>query len=162
LARISTTTREILAVASVLGREASQADVAALGDLALDAVEAAAREGHLAGVLSPAGPGALAFSHVLLRDSLYDTLAPSRRARWHARAADGVGARGGPPALVVRHLLAAGESADAGRVARTVCRAAEAAVARHAADSAVEMIASARARLAGRLDEVTTLALDLA
>lgn len=124
---------------------------------------AAAREGHLAGVLSPAGSGALAFSHVLLRDSLYDALAPSRRALLHARAADRIEARGGPPALVARHLLAAGEeTADAGRVARTVCRAAEAAVARHAADSAVEMIASARARLAGRLDEVTTLALDLA
>ena len=162
LARISATTREILAMASVLGREASQADVAALGDLTLDDVEAASREGHLAGVLSPAGPDALAFSHVLLRDSLYDTLAPSRRALLHARAADRIEARGGPPALVARHLLAAGESADAGRVARTVCRAAEAAVARHAADSAVEMIASARARLAGRLDEITALALDLA
>jgi hypothetical protein len=162
LARISPSTRDVLATASVLGREAAQADVAALGDLTLDAVEAAVREGRLAGVLSPAGPGALSFSHVLLRDSLYDTLAPSRRALLHAHAADRFEARGGPPALVARHLLAAGEVADAGRVARTVCRAAEAAVARHAPDSAVEMIASARARLAGRLDEVTTLALDLA
>jgi hypothetical protein len=162
LARISATTREILAVASVLGREATQADVAALGDLMLDGVEAAAREGHLAGVLSPAGSDTLVFSHVLLRDSLYEALAASRRAFLHARAADRIEARGGPPALVARHLLAAGESADAGRVVRTVCRAAEAALARHAADSAIEMIASARARLAGRLDDVTMLALDLA
>ena len=162
LARISATTRRVLAVASVLGREASQEDVAALGDLTVDEVEAAAHEGELGGVLSPAGTGALAFSHVLLRDALYDTLAASRRALLHARAADRLEVRGGPPALVARHLLAAGESADAGRVARTVCRAAEAAVARHAADSAVEMIASARARLAGRVDEITTLALDLA
>jgi hypothetical protein len=162
LARLSAASREILAVASILGREASQTDVAAIGDLALDDVEAAAREGHLGGVLSPAGSGGLTFSHVLLRDSLYDTLAPSRRELLHARAAERIEARGGPPALVARHLLAAGESADAGRVARVVCRAAEAAIARHAADSAVELIATARTRLAGRLDEVTTLVLDLA
>lgn len=162
LARISPATREILAVASVLGREASRAEIAALGAVTLDELDAAAREGLVAGVLSPAGSEALAFSHLLLRDSLYDTLVPSRRGLLHVRAADGIEARGGPPALVARHLLAAGETADARRVALTVCRAAEAAVARHAADSAVEMIASARARLAGRLDDVTTLDLDLA
>jgi hypothetical protein len=162
LARISATTRQTLTVASVLGREASHADVAALGDLTLDEVEAAAREGQLAGVLSSARGGALAFSHVLLRDSLYDTLTPSRRALLHVRAADRIEPRGAPPALVARHLLAAGETADAARVAGAVCRAADAAVARHAADSAVEMIASARLRLAGRLDETTTLMLDLA
>ena len=162
LARISASTRETLAAASVLGREASHADVAALAGVTLDDVEAAAREGQLAGVLSTAGAGALSFSHVLLRDSLYEALAPSRRALLHARAADAIEARGGPPALVARHLLAAGEAADPGRVARTVCRAAEAAVARHAADSAVELMKAARARLAGRLDEATTLVLDLA
>lgn len=162
LARISTATREILGATSVLGREASHADVAALGDSPLDDVEHAAREGQLAGVLSPAGRSTLVFAHVLLRDSLYETLAPSRRAALHVRAADGIEARGGSPALVAQHLLAAGEAAEPGRVARTVCSAAEVAVTRHAADSAVEIIASARARLAGRLDGAMTLMLDLA
>src|SRR5262249_3225732 len=87
---------------------------------------------------------------------------PSRRALLHARAADRIEAQEGPPAIVAQHLLAAGEAADAGRVARTVCRAAEAAVARHAADSAVEMIASARAPRGGRIAEATALMPDLA
>jgi hypothetical protein len=162
LARISAATRETLAVASVLGREASAADIAALGGGSLDQVEAAAREGQVAGVLSPAKSGALVFSHMLLHDALYETLTPSRREPLHARAASIIEAQGGPLALVARHVLAAGEAADAAYVARTVCRAAEAAVARHAADSAALMIASARVRLAGRLDEATMLMLDLA
>ncbi len=161
-ARLSPKTREVLAVASVLGREASRGDVAALGDVTLDDVERAAREGQVAGVLSAVGGDALLFSHLLLRDSLYATLEPSRRARLHAGVADTIEARGGPPALAARHLLAAGQAADAGRVARTVCRAAEIAVARHAADSAVELLSRAQRQLAGRLDEVGTLALDLA
>ncbi len=162
LARLSAKARQTLAVASVLGREASHADVAALGGGTLDDVGAAAREGQVAGILSPAGRGALAFSHVLLRDQLYETLPPSHREHLHARAAERVEAQGGPPSLVARHLLAAGEAADAGRVARATCDAVEAAIVRQAADSAIELITSARARLAGRVDEATTLMLDLA
>jgi hypothetical protein len=161
LARISASTRETLAAASVLGRDASHADVALLTGVTLAEVEAAAREGQLAGVLSTAGSEALSFSHVLLRDSLYEALAPSRRALLHARAADAIEAQEGPPALVARHLLAAGEAADPGRVARSVCRASEAAVARHAADTAIELMKAARARLTGRMDEATRLLLDL-
>jgi hypothetical protein len=162
LARISTTTRDVLAVAAVLGREASRVDVADLGEVTLDQVDVASREGHLAGILTPAGNGSLVFSQVLLRDALYETLAPSRREALHARAADRIQAQSGPPALVTRHLLAAGAVVDAGRVARAVGHAVEAAVARHAADSAVEMIANARVLLARRLDERATLMLDLA
>jgi hypothetical protein len=164
LARIAVATRETLAVASVLGREASYADVAALSGGTLDEIEAAAREGRAAGVLSPVGEakGSLVFSHMLLRDVLYQALALSRRASLHARAADTIEGRGGPPAIVAEHLLAAGEAVDTGRVACAVSRAADAAVSRHAADSAIEIIASARGRLAGRIHEDTALILDLA
>jgi tetratricopeptide (TPR) repeat protein len=162
LARISEPTREILAVASVLGREASHADIAALGGRSREEVEAAAREGQVAGILSAGTRGTLLFSHVLLRDALYAGLTLSRSELLHARAADRIEAQGGPAALVARHLLDAGELADAGRCARSVCGAAEAEVARHAADSAALMIANARARLSGRLDEASALLLDLA
>jgi hypothetical protein len=169
LARISEDTRNVLAVAAVLGREASHDDIAALAGVTLDAIETAAREGQQAGVVAigssqdaSASPS-LVFTHVLLRDSLYESLAASRRAALHVAAADRVEARGSSaPALVVRHLLAAGAAADPERVVRAACRAAEAAVLRHATDSAIEMIASTRARLAGRLTETATLMLDLA
>jgi hypothetical protein len=161
LARISAQTREVLGAASVLGRGATHADVALLAGSTLAEVEAAAREGQLAGVLSHAGNGALSFSHVLLRDALYEDLPPARRAQLHARAADVIEAAAGPVALVAQHLLAAGEAVDGARVARSVCRAAEAAAARHAADTAIELVKTARTRLVGRLDEPTTLLLDL-
>ncbi|HTQ02567.1 MAG TPA: AAA family ATPase [Polyangiaceae bacterium] len=162
LARISPRTRELLAVASVLGRDVSLADVAALAPASPDDVEAAVREGHQAGVISRVARGAFSFAHVLLRDALYASLAPSRREPLHARAAERIEANGGPAALVVEHLLAAGVATDADRVVRTVLRAAEAEVGRHAADSAVALITSARGRLLGRLSETTTLMLDLA
>jgi hypothetical protein len=162
LARISTTTRGILSVASILGRDASRVDVAALAAVTSDEVDAATREGQAAGVLTLAGNGAIAFSHVLLRDALYEALAPSRREGLHARAADRMEAQGAPSALVARHLLAAGEAVDASRVARTVGHAVEIAVLRHASDSAIEMLAHARAVLASRLDEGAMLMLDLA
>lgn len=162
LTRLSEPARKTLEVAAVLGREASLADVAALGDIALDSVESAVREGQQAGVLSPARSGLLVFSHVLLRDLLYDALPSSRRMTLHGRAAERTEARRDAPALVAQHLLAAGDAVDAARVARVVRDAADAAVARHAADSALEIIASARARLVGRLDETTKLVLDVA
>jgi tetratricopeptide (TPR) repeat protein len=163
LARISTATKETLAIASVLGRDASRADIAALTGGTLDDVAAAAREGLVAGVLSSTGTTKkeLAFAHVLLRDSLYEELPPLRRAALHVRAADQIEARGGPLSIVAEHLLAAGDGADAERVARVVCNAAEAEVRRHAADSAIELISSARTRLAERLAERTTLMFDL-
>lgn len=161
LARISDSTREALTLAAAIGREAALDDIAALGERTLDDVEAAAREGQLAGILEPVRDGSLAFSHMLLRDALYDALPASRRSALHARIAQRIESRGGPPAIVAKHLLAAGDAVDAARVARAVCIAAESAVAKHAADSALELIAAARSRLAGRLDEATTLALDL-
>jgi hypothetical protein len=161
LARISAKTREALAIGSVLGREAAFADVAALGGGTLDEIEAAACEGQQAGVLLPQKNAALVFSHVLLRDALYGMLASSRREPLHVRAAERIEAQGGPAALVAQHLLAAGDVANAERVARAVIRAAESAIARHAADSAAQILATARAKLAGRLSEATALTLDL-
>jgi len=162
LARISARTRELLAVASVLGREASLADVAALASASLDEVETAVREGQLAGINSRAARGAFSFAHVLLRDALYDGLIPSQGESLHAQAAARLEAGDGPAALVVQHLLAAGTATDAGRVVGGVLRAAEMAVARHAADSALILIASARSRLQGRLSETSALMLELA
>jgi hypothetical protein len=161
LGRISDKTRELLAVASIFGREASYADVATLAGGAHADVMAAAREGHHAGVLLPRAD-VVAFSHVLLRDALYETLAPARRSSLHARAAEHIEAEHGPPALVAQHLLAARDVVDAVHAVRTVCRAAEIAVTRHAPDSAAQLLASARTRLAGRLDAPTALMLDLA
>lgn len=65
---------------------------------------------------------------------------PSRRASRHAVAAARLEARGGPLALIAVHLLAARKVVDVDRVARMVCNAAEAAVRRYAADSAIDPV----------------------
>ncbi|ANZ40213.1 hypothetical protein BBK82_33455 [Lentzea guizhouensis] len=76
--------RTVLQQAAVLGRDV---EVELLGLVAgsdvLDAVEAAIEAGFVVEV----GPGPARFTHVLVRDTLYEELSLTRRARWHGAAA---------------------------------------------------------------------------
>ena len=84
LERQSTSCRETLALASVIGREFDPAVVEALSGAekaAYRALEEAASARLLAGV--PNAPGRLRFSHVLIRDALYESIPAPRRMRLH-------------------------------------------------------------------------------
>jgi tetratricopeptide (TPR) repeat protein len=72
-------------LASVLGREFSVEELAHLADRAIDAVLDTLDEAIAAGVIAdvPGGLGQLRFSHVVIRDTLYEALASTRRARLH-------------------------------------------------------------------------------
>jgi DNA-binding SARP family transcriptional activator len=88
LGRLSPGCRELLSSASVLGREFRLDALAHLarlerGDL-LDLLDEAASERAVVDV--PRAPGRLRFAHALIRDTLYDDLAPTRRLRMHASA----------------------------------------------------------------------------
>ncbi|MDP9283674.1 MAG: AAA family ATPase, partial [Actinomycetota bacterium] len=90
LRHLSENCRLVLVLASVLGREF---DLAALervsdvsGDQLLEVLDEAARERVVADV--PAQPGRMRFAHVLIRDTLYDELAPGRRVQLHRRVGD--------------------------------------------------------------------------
>ncbi|MFI5934595.1 BTAD domain-containing putative transcriptional regulator [Actinoplanes sp. NPDC051494] len=73
--------RGVLRRASVLGRDVDAEVLAVLaGEDVLDDLEAALRAGFLT-------EGPLRFTHVLVRDTLYDDLSALRRTRWHAGAA---------------------------------------------------------------------------
>jgi tetratricopeptide (TPR) repeat protein len=87
LALVADSTRELLAIGSVLGRELEPGLLAALAGQSDDAIAAALREAERVGVAERRGDG-WAFRHVLLRDHLYDVLAPSRRAQLHQRAGE--------------------------------------------------------------------------
>ena len=82
-------TREVLAIAGVVGTSFTIAGVARIGGLGRDTV-AQALEPALAGRLVEAradAPGRFGFAHAIVRDAVYDELSPSVRGRLHASAA---------------------------------------------------------------------------
>jgi DNA-binding SARP family transcriptional activator len=86
--RTSERCQELLAAASVLGREFSLGALGRLSGLEraalLDVLDDAIAERVVLDV--PGAPGSLRFAHALIRDTLYDELGPARRLRLHERA----------------------------------------------------------------------------
>src|SRR5829696_3392867 len=82
-------TREVLAIAGVVGRPVTIAGVARIGGLGRESV-AQALQPALSGRLleaRPDAPGRFGFAHAIVRDAVYDELAPAIRARLHASVA---------------------------------------------------------------------------
>ncbi|GAA2481448.1 BTAD domain-containing putative transcriptional regulator [Winogradskya humida] len=83
LTRLPDPAQDVLRRAAVLGRDV---DPEVLGGFAgvdvLDSLDAALRAGFLS-----ESAGAVRFTHILVRDTLYDDLSALRRGRWHADAA---------------------------------------------------------------------------
>ena len=147
------TTKELLAVASVLGREFQIAVLAQLSgrdeDEVLDVLEDATAARVVGDV--PGAPSALRFAHVLMRDTLYQQLTATRRVRLHrevVRALQEVHAADLGPHLgeIAQHALAAADP-DAALTFAT-----------RAADSARIMLAYDEA---ARLYRIALEALDL-
>jgi DNA-binding SARP family transcriptional activator len=90
LDRVSGDSRETLAVASVLGREFAVEALAHVGkrspEEVLGLLDEAIGEGIVAEV--PGAAYRMRFSHVLLRDALYEELGPSRRTQLHRQIGD--------------------------------------------------------------------------
>jgi tetratricopeptide (TPR) repeat protein len=88
--RLSKECARVLSIASVLGREFALDVLEALSGLDRDELAEVMDEAAVSRVAAevPGGPGRWQFAHVLIRDTLYDELPPSQRARLHARAAD--------------------------------------------------------------------------
>ena len=97
LARLGEPALAMLAVAAVIGREADFDVLDEAGPLHGDALVEALEEAVAAGVLreDPERVGRYAFSHALLRATLYDGLSGLRRARLHSRVGEALIARRG-------------------------------------------------------------------
>ena len=106
-------TREVLAAAAVLGPRFRVDVLAEVVGIPLEQVAA-----HLVDdLVSVTVPGEARFTHELLRDAVYETLAAAEQERWHARCGevlDRLMARGRmvAPAEVATHLLRAGSGAS--------------------------------------------------
>jgi DNA-binding SARP family transcriptional activator len=144
LARLPDSTVAVLGLAAVAGLEFDVDTVVDAADVSpervLDALEAAV----IAGLLREPGPGRLAFTHALVRDTVYTELTPPRRGRLHASVAAAL-ERARPhdhPALA-HHYARAASAETAGRAVHHAVRAAERAERGHAYDRAVALLSQA-------------------
>ncbi len=134
LSRLAPATDETLGLASVIGREFDLVTLQAAADTGRDEVAAALDEALAAGLLVdvPARPGAFAFTHALVRETLYDELTTVRRVVLHDRVGTALEARYGEDrehaAELAHHFLEAAPAGDAGRAVAQCRRAAEAAL----------------------------------
>jgi DNA-binding SARP family transcriptional activator len=127
---------QVLELASVLGREFSPVAVARCAELSEDSLLEMLDEAVSARVVTevPGTAGRLRFAHVLMRDTLYDAIASTRRVRLHRRALevleDLYGAEPGP------HLTELLQHAASGRVLKQGIR-----YAQRAGDRAAALLA---------------------
>jgi class 3 adenylate cyclase len=113
--RLSAPTRELLDVASVLGRNLELAPLAAVAGVSEDDAVRSMEEAVVARLVEETEVGTYHFVHALVRSALYEGLSATRRARLHLRAADAYEA---DPARLAHHLLASAPLADSARTAR--------------------------------------------
>jgi class 3 adenylate cyclase/tetratricopeptide (TPR) repeat protein len=119
LSRFSSDTNKVLRIASVIGLEFDVALLKSVAEMAEGAVLDAIDEAKSAAIITeaPSDTVSYAFTHMLVRATLYDALNPERRARMHQRVgtalehltADRPGQRIDE---LARHWLAAGKSGD--------------------------------------------------
>jgi predicted ATPase len=118
LTHLSHECNRLLVLAAVIGREFSVAllgRAAAVGEDALLAALEEAEEARLIGSV-PETPGRLRFSHMLVRDALYDELSAARRLRLHREIGEALEALHGlrlEPHLteIAHHFVRAGPAA---------------------------------------------------
>jgi tetratricopeptide (TPR) repeat protein len=134
LSRLSETANQALGVAAVIGRDFDAQTIEAAGgpsgDALLDALDEAARARLIE---EAAAPGQYAFSHALVRQTLYEELGTTRRVRVHWRIGDALERRFA--SAPEEHLAAIAHHLCEGALAGDPLRAVDAALraARHAA-----------------------------
>ncbi len=141
LGHLSRESQAVLQTASILGREVDSEVLQQLllgeeAGLTLEMLDEAVMARFLT---AGATGGQYVFRHDLVREVLYESILPARRARLHRRAAD-VLAASDEPSLSVgvgRHLLAAGSLARRDELASYFVRAGEEALRMYAHDTAV-------------------------
>jgi eukaryotic-like serine/threonine-protein kinase len=119
---LSEESRRVLSVACVVGREFDVAILQQVCELQIGRLLALLGEVLAAGMVveTSAAPGRFSFSHALVRETLYDDLAPGERASLHRRVGEALeGLYGTNPqphlAELAHHFLRAGPAGDWGK-----------------------------------------------
>jgi DNA-binding CsgD family transcriptional regulator len=145
LKRLSTRTNDAFVVAAVIGREFDFPLLrSALPQLGEEALLRALEEGLKALLVEPLpsrGGEWYQFRHALIRDALYESISPSRRARFHATIAQALETLVGErvedrAAELARHSACAGVLVSQTMLAKYSCMAAERLLAVHAFEEA--------------------------
>ncbi|HET9105500.1 MAG TPA: AAA family ATPase [Solirubrobacteraceae bacterium] len=147
LSRLGEPVVEILRLAAVIGREFDAGLLEAILEPDEEAFLSALEEAVASGLVveDPTGPERYAFTHALVRETLYGGMSAPRRARWHRRvgiALEQAGAEAQIGALA-RHFTRAAQAQDAERAVRYALAAAEQAATMLAHDQAAEHLESA-------------------
>jgi DNA-binding winged helix-turn-helix (wHTH) protein/tetratricopeptide (TPR) repeat protein len=140
---LSQPAQALLRVAAVLGREFSVGLLVEIAAVPLESVSEMLAGAVAAGLIHGVTDvlRRYRFTHVLVRDALYDQLSPSERARLHGRAARALDSRGAASddvllAELTRHYVAAAPTHDDGHAYEYAVRAARTAAQRLAYDEA--------------------------
>ncbi|MEV6710640.1 AAA family ATPase [Lentzea sp. NPDC051208] len=139
LDRLSPRARDVLGVASVLGERIDPALLAAV----TGEDPAAPLDDAVAARVLQVDDGSLAFTHALVRDAVYEDLAPSVRAELHRRCALALAATGGAPGRIAAQWRRASGTNAAAECSRWATEAAIAATAEVAYDEAAAFAALA-------------------
>jgi len=153
--------RALLEAAAVLGRDFRSRELAAITASSNDVVEEQARHGVELGVLEPVEPERYQFTHVLLRDRLYDALPAARQSALHWSAGMFAQARGADRTATARHLLAGAPAGDRTLAATAALAAARDALSALAFEAAAE-VAEQGLALLGSEQSPLTCALEIA
>ncbi|MDQ1366123.1 MAG: hypothetical protein QOE57_2165 [Acidimicrobiaceae bacterium] len=109
---LSSTTLDLLRMASILGSAFSVRDLTLVVDSSTRALAPMLREAIEAGVLAEAGPR-MAFRHDLLREALYEDVPLSLRMSLHHDVATALSRGGAPTVAVAEHFLRGAVKGDA-------------------------------------------------
>jgi tetratricopeptide (TPR) repeat protein len=151
LSRLAPDTRSVLEVAAVLGREFDAGVAAAIAEVPITELRARLMPAADAGVVEPVDQAARwRFTHVLLREALYEDVSFERRAALHEAAARTLRGAAGEPALaeIAHHLLHAVPAASVRDAVDAAVRAAERAIRLLAFEDACTLLTRAAGLLA--------------
>jgi tetratricopeptide (TPR) repeat protein len=146
LERLDDDGRECLRVAAVIGRDFDSRLVEQIAGLDEDRFLQALEGALDAGLVceSPGEPGRYTFAHALVRETLYEGMSSSRRARLHRRVGLALERRGdAPTGALAHHFTRADEAEDAERAIRYALAAGEQAAGMLAHEEAAEHYARA-------------------
>ncbi len=142
LRRLGAAATQLAFAVAVLGTSADLRQAAALADLDTGAAAQAADALAAASILCDGRP--LEFIHPIVRTTVYEEIAPARRAAWHKSAARLLAGYGAGDAALAPHLLAAEPSGDPWVVDR-LCAAAQQVLERGAPEAACTYLERAHA-----------------